>query len=278
MEKVGIIGYGNMGKAIAERIKGKYTVSAFDKDKNKISSLKNIIASDNVIDLVEKSKVVILAVKPQDFENVLSEIKAYAVNKLIISIAAGISTRYIERILGRVRVIRTMMNLPVIKGEGMICISKGKYGKEVDLKFVKKLFSSLGKIMVLNENKIDKFTASVGSGPGYFYRLIALEGIDPKNIEEITSFGKNKFIPTFITSAENIGFNEKQAKVFASTTTAGSIALLKDSSLSPRELERKVRSKKGTTEAGLKKLKGLNYLKDAFKAALRRAKKLSKKE
>ena len=125
MEKVGIIGYGNMGQAIAERIKEKYAVCVFDKDKNKISALENIVAVSDLVHLVQQSEIIILAVKPQDFKSVLDEIKSSVGEKLIITIAAGISTEYIKSLLGQsVRVVRIMPNLPSQIGRGVSVISK----------------------------------------------------------------------------------------------------------------------------------------------------------
>ena len=98
---IGIIGFGNMGSAIGEQLKLKYQLLTFDKDRNKTKNLEDIKIQDNAIDLVNRSKVIILAVKPQDFDTVLGEIKNYCNDKLIISIAAGITTANIENKLVR---------------------------------------------------------------------------------------------------------------------------------------------------------------------------------
>lgn len=277
---IGIIGFGNMGSAIAERIESKYKVYVFDIDKNKISGIKKITITKGISDLVCASEVIILAVKPQDFDVVLSKLKLAVSNQLIISIAAGMSTSRIEKMLGAIRVVRVMPNLPARIGEGMICMSKGKYATKSDLIFSQSLFKNLGKTITLSENKMDAVTAVSGSGPGYFCRLIQLEKINPNDISEINNFAKKKFIPAFIDAATSapVGFSDKEAEMFAINTSAGTVAIMQALNLKPKELEKMVTSKKGTTEAGLKKLRGINYLKQAFLAALKRAKELSRGE
>jgi pyrroline-5-carboxylate reductase len=133
-KKVGIIGFGNMGSAIAERIKSEYKVFVFDKDKERTTNLSGISVAENITDLLHKVDTVILAVKPQDIEALLKEIKDKVNNQLVISIAAGITTKYIEKILGMVRVIRVMPNIGVIVGKSIYYICKGEFAKEKDLK------------------------------------------------------------------------------------------------------------------------------------------------
>ena len=80
-----------MGRAIAERISSKYAVCVFEKDPVKTKGLTGIMAAADMAQLLKQSQVIILAIKPQDFDPVLSEIKGNLQNKLVISIAAGIT-------------------------------------------------------------------------------------------------------------------------------------------------------------------------------------------
>ena len=273
MRTVGIMGYGNMGQAIAERIKTKYQVYIFEKDEKKNLNLSGINFTSNIEDLLRKAANIILAVKPQDFEIVLNNIKNLVKGKLIISIAAGISTSYIEKQLGRVRVIRVMPNLAVKVGKGMICLCKGRYSFVGDLGFVREIFSYLGKTMTLEEDLMDEVTVISGSGPGYFYDLIK-----NKKPAEWEDYSKNIFIPQLSSVAKEIGFTEQEAEILVKETVEGSIALLKETGLSPEILCSQVCSKGGTTEAGLAVLRITNSLEEAVKAALKRAKDLAKKE
>jgi pyrroline-5-carboxylate reductase len=270
---IGIIGFGNMGSAIAQRLKSKNTVYVFDKEKNKTGNLSGLIVAKSPRDLVNNADTVILAVKPQDFETVLNEIKDCVKDKLIISIAAGITTGYIEKYLGSVRVIRTMPNLPAKLGEGMTCLYTGKYARKEDASFAEELFRYMGKTLILDsEDMINAATAVSGSGPGFLCELV--EG---KSLGEIEIFVANTFIPALEASARNQGFTARQAKILAMTTGHGTVIYLEEEHLSPEEVKKQVTSKKGTTEAGLMKLKhNIANLTAAVKAALQRARELSK--
>ena len=89
---IGVIGYGNMGSAIGQRLKSGYQIWVFDQDQGKTQNLSDIKIADSLTDLVNRVNAVILAVKPQDFDTVLGTIKNYSNDKLIISIAAGIKS------------------------------------------------------------------------------------------------------------------------------------------------------------------------------------------
>jgi len=272
MEKqVGIIGCGNMGQAIAERIKADYQVVVFDKDTTKTENLKGIEALNSIADLVKKVDAIILAVKPQDFEVVLEEIKGLTKDRLIISIAAGISSGYIEKKLVSARAIRVMPNLAARIGRGMICLCKGRSATEEDLNFSKRLFNNLGKTMVLPEDMMDAATAISGSGPGFLFAWA-----QDKSIEEIKKYAIYTFGPALAKCARNAGFNPEQADILAEATAAGSVAFLEATKINPGEAKKQVASKAGTTEAGLKVLQAGGTLEEAVNAALNRAKELSR--
>jgi pyrroline-5-carboxylate reductase len=167
-KKIGIIGFGNMGSAIAQRIKAKYKVFIFDKDKEKTKNLKDIKVTDTLVSLVEQSDVVILAVKPQDYDVVLHELKGIVKNKLIISIAAGIPTELIEKVLGNIRVIRAMPNLPARVGNGITYLCKGHFTRARDLRFAQLLFKNMGTTFIALEDIMSEVTAASGSGPGFW--------------------------------------------------------------------------------------------------------------
>ena len=280
MNKIGIIGFGNMGSCLAERIKSKdLKVWAFDKDKAKITKPAGVgVARDN-IDLVKHVEVVILAVKPQDFDKVLDEIKKKIKVKLVISIAAGIPTTYVEKKLEDtegIRVIRAMPNMPARIGEGITCLSKGEFASDQDLDFARRIFNKLGETLILGEERMDAATAISGSGPGYCYDLMESQGVDASNEYELERF-RDGFILLLAGAAVNIGFSPTYAMILAKSTAIGSIDLLKQSKLSPAELKRQIASKGGTTEAALEVLHRGESLDNAVKAALARAKELSMK-
>jgi len=259
-----------MGSAICQRLKNSYSLFVFDKDSAKTKNLSGVNVAENILDLLNKSEAVILAVKPQDFDNLLNEIKTNIKGELVISIAAGVTTGYIEKILGRVKVIRVMPNLPARIGKGMSCLCRGKFASDKDLNFAKELFDKLGQTLIINEDMMDAATAISGSGPGYFYNFI-----EKKDREEIKQ-SADKFVESLSASAKSIGFSNEQANILAKATVGGSLALLQETKLSPLELKKQITSKGGTTEAALEVLHNSGSLRDAVKAALKRAKELSK--
>lgn len=276
-KKIGIIGYGNMGSTIAERIKNKYRVSVFDKDKEKTKNLKRIMLPENIISLVEQSDVLILAVKPQDFDGVLSEIKSchHLADKLFISIAAGIDTSYIEKTLGNVKVVRVMPNMAIKISQGISCLSKGKFATKEDFDVTEELFEHMGKTLRIEEEKMPIATAVSGSGPGFYFDIIESILAGNKNPEEF----KREFIIALTKAAEVRGFKHEEAVFLASGTGNACQLLLAKTKLPPSELKKQITSKGGTTEAGLEKLQGsIEHLDEAVEAARKRAEELSKKE
>lgn len=270
-KRIGIIGFGNMGAAIAQRIKNNYRVSVFDKDKEKTKNLIGIKVTDSIAELVKCSDVLILAVKPQDLNEVLNELKGNITDRLIISIAAGKSTKFIEEKLGAVKVVRAMPNLPARIGRGVSCLCKGGFATDRDLFSARGLFKSLGKAFILNNDEmIDIATANYGSYPGYLYYLN-----EDKSVKDIKN-NRVLYTKELMVSSKQTGLPDLVAISASLATVDGSIAFLEKTHLSPREAKNQVASRGGTTEAGIEVLSKGGSLTDAVKAALRRAQELSK--
>ncbi len=270
-KKIGIIGFGNMGSAIAERIKSRYDVFVFEKEAEKTKSLSGIKIVSSIPELLKQAQVIILAIKPQDFESAMAEIKDGAQDKLIVSIAAGITTGYMERLLGQVRVIRVMPNLAARVGKSTTSICKGAFATDKDISFTFKLFKYLGSVFILSEDMMDAATAIAGSGPGFL-----CDRVKDMSKSERKKYSQEHFIPEFSLAAENVGFNKKQAWLFATSTTSGTLATVEALGITPEELKVKVTSKGGTTEAGLEVLHTTGLLTEAAKAAVKRSKELSR--
>jgi len=271
MEKIGIIGYGNMGQAIGQRIKDQYAVCVFDQDKNKTAALKNITVAVSSTDLVKKSEVIVLAIKPQDFDSLLNEIKSFIQGKLIISIAAGITTQYLRNRLGeKLRVIRAMPNMPAQIGEGISVLFKDKNATQQDKDLANHLLSCLGSaLFVSDEEMINAATAVSGSGPAFFCYYIKEKA--NSNLKQ------NEFIRELMDAAVSIGFNQQQAKMLVEETVNGTIAILEKKNLTSEELIKMVASKGGTTQAGLEVLQSGGSLKEAINSAWKRAGELGKR-
>ncbi len=258
--KVTIVGGGNMGEAILSGICQKYLVAICEQDKKRASFLRkryNVFTAD-LEKTVEDCSFVILAVKPQVMENVLKELKEILTPKhLVISIAAGVTTKYLEKWLGKdIRVVRTMPNLPVKVGAGMTAVCKGKNVTAKNLKDVKDIFDCIGQTIVVEEKLIDAVTAVSGSGPAYVFT----------------------FVENFTKAAKNLGLKESLAKELVTQTLKGSLLMLEDSKDDASILRSRVTSKGGTTAAALKifqKNKTDQAFKNALSAAKRRSKELS---
>ncbi len=180
-KKIGFIGCGKMASAI---INGIISSGFVQKNNIKGSEINPEIAENaqkrlgiNVITdnkaLVIDSDIIFLVTKPNQVSEILEEIKPELIqDKLLVSIAAGVSTTKIENIIGKQRVVRVMPNTPALVLEGMSGVCKGKYASEEDLDFVVKLLSNIGKAIKVTEEQMDIVTAISGSGPAFFYQVI----------------------------------------------------------------------------------------------------------
>ena len=260
-----------MGSAIVDKAREKYDFLVFDKDPARLPA-----AGDGVTpcagtgECLAQSQAVILAVKPQDFEQVLSVIKYSVSDKLVVSIAAGIRTSSIEKIVGKARVVRVMPNLAVKVGMGMSCVSKGAYANQQDVNFVTSLFNLMGKTLVIDEKMMDAATAVSGSGPGFL-----LDQMIGKNAHQAQIDAKHGFQDELKEAAARIGFTPQQALVLAAATTDGTIKLVNETGEQPQALRDKVTSKGGTTAAGLEVLHRGGSLEEAVEAAKKKAEELS---
>lgn len=265
--KIGIIGCGNMGEAIFSRLAGvlekstSLMVSEYDAKRREFlqDKYKIIVEIDNS-KLVKWADVIILAVKPKDFENVLKDAVCCGASsdKLIISIAAGITTKYIESMVGKdVPVVRVMPNMPAVIGEAVSAISAGTAADSSDMKLAEEIFSLIGDVVRVEEKLIDAVTAVSGSGPAYFFYLI----------EALTE------------AAINAGLDSATAQRLVFKTALGSAKLIYALKEDPAELRRRVTSKGGTTEAAIKVFEAKDFRKivnGAVKKACKRSKELSK--
>ncbi len=274
-KRLGVVGFGNMGSSIAQGLRSFFEVCVFDKDKQKLSGNQGVKTENLLEDLINNSHAVILAVKPQDFDMLLNEIKPFVKDKLILSIAAGITTGYIEKILKEVRVVRAMPNIAVKISAAETSLAKGKFAKEEDLNFAKELFGILGKVWVLKEEMIDAATAISGSGPAYVYYDMEINKLDALRLPVER---KNEYIQRLKQAASDVGFDPKMAFDLAICTVASSIQLLVQTGSTALELRKMITSAGGTTEAAIKVLSINGSWSEAALAARKRAQELSKQE
>ncbi len=170
-------------------------VSDIDKEKSQALSKKyQVNVAENNREVVRKGDIIILAVKPQVIDEVLKEIAPslsigsdksdpYSTKsdksdphtkKLLISIAAGITTKHIESLVGNIPVIRIMPNILVKVREGISALCGGKYASSRDKEISRKIFAAVGKVVEVREELMDVVTALSGSGPAYIFLIIEI--------------------------------------------------------------------------------------------------------
>jgi pyrroline-5-carboxylate reductase len=122
----------------------------------------------------QRADTLVITVKPQDMGALLTEIApVVSGDKLVISVAAGITTPFIEaRLAGEVPVVRVMSNTPVLVDEAMSVISPGSHAHEAHLRRAEELLRPVGKVLRIPESQQDAATALSGSGPAYVYFLV----------------------------------------------------------------------------------------------------------
>ncbi len=219
----------------------------------------NVLAVEDNIDVARKSRVLLLSVKPQQMALALARLgEVTDPRTLIISIAAGISSAFIEKHLasGKTwRVIRTMPNTPMLVGEGMVGLAAGQHATADDLAAARKIFESAAVVIEVAEDKIDAVTAMSGSGPAYFFYLVE----------------------QMIRAGTELGLTPEHSRLLASRTASGAAKMLATSTDTPEELRRKVTSPGGTTHAAISHMESQHVGESiiaAIKAAERRGKEL----
>lgn len=185
---------------------------------------------DNVA-AVTGADVLVIAVKPQDFDALAAEVGPHlGAETVVVSVAAGVNTARIEASLGRpVPVVRVMPNTPATIGRGVAVLSSGSHAGQAELGLVAELLANTGTVETVPEELQDTVTAVSGSGPAYVFYLI--EAMAKAGVEG--------------------GLDEQVALRLATQTVAGAAAMAAGSELPPEELRRQVTSPGGTTAAAI---------------------------
>lgn len=239
-KKIAIIGGGNLGTAIAEGLlKSKFCKPAdLTITKRNVSTLKTLqdkgvnVTADN-ISAVRNSELIILAIKPFQVKDVLTGLKSALTSKHIIaSVLTGILIKDIEEIVKKkLPVCRAMPNTAIAIQESMTCLSFSN-ASEVQINFVKDLFSTVGKVVVIDEKLMDAATVLGACGTAYAMRYIRAN----------------------IQGGIEIGFDAKTANLIAAQTVKGAAELLLQKGTHPEQEIDKVTTPKGCTIAGLNEM------------------------
>lgn len=261
MKKLAFLGAGNMAFAIIGGLRNA-DVTVYDKMTSQYSKFDpSVKRAESAVDAVVSADYIFLAVKPQNFPELLGELKESGLSfggKTFVSIAAGISCESICRNLGsNVPVIRTMPNTPLMIGKGVTALSRNELVNDADFDEIVSTFALLGKTMILPEDKMNAVIAATSSAPAYVYH----------------------FIDAICKEAKNEGIDTPELLTAVCAMVSGSAEMLMSTDKSPEELIKMVTSPKGTTERAMNVLYEESFsdtVARAMRACTERAEELSK--
>lgn len=266
-QRLGFIGVGNMGTAILRGLVFTGSISrrniiTYDVSASRLAEVADALGVRRAASLAEAaefSHALLLGVKPQSMEELLGQLKPFIdPSKLVISVAAAVSTSFIERALQpAARVVRVMPNTPALVQAGAAAVCRGSTATPDDEALVMEIFRTLGYIVSVPEEVMDVVTALSGSGPAYFF--LAVEALTEAAVQK--------------------GLERDVAAALASQTLYGAGKILVETGASPAELRRNVASRGGTTEAALGALEQKGFseaLTAGLNAAVQKAQELAK--
>ncbi|PTX60740.1 pyrroline-5-carboxylate reductase [Melghirimyces profundicolus] len=258
------LGAGSMAEAILSGLLSNTQTTA---DRIHVINLKNterirrleekyrVLSPRNKREAIHNADTVILAMKPNDMGSALQQWgSCFSSGQCVISVAAGISTRFIEeRIPARTAVIRAMPNTSSMVGASATALCRGQDADDSDLQEAIRIFSSIGTTVVVEEKDMDAVTGLSGSGPAYIYYLV--EALEQAGI--------------------SAGLTPPVARRLTLQTLMGAARMLAETGEEPAELRRKVTSPGGTTMAGLETL-AQHHFQESLILAVQRARQRSK--
>jgi len=259
---IAFIGGGNMAEALIRGIsqKGFRDIIVSEPKEERRAYLRDrfsIRTTPDNKEAVKEAEIVVLAIKPQVMEDVLTEIGGLiSEEKTAVSIAAGITLGYLGSKIRTKKLVRAMPNIGALVQESMTVLSLCECFSDSDIRVVRDIFMSVGKVITLPEKYINAVTALSGSGPAF----IAL------------------FLESMIEAGAGLGLDRDTASELAIQTLIGTSRLLAEG-ITPSKLREMVTSPGGTTEAGLRVFRERSIgsiVGEALKEAEKRAKELAR--
>lgn len=263
--KIGFIGLGNMAKAVIggmleKRVAAPEELIGSAATAQTLQAVSERFGMETTPDncrVAKEAEILFLAVKPQLFPQVIAQVKDCVDEKtLVISIAAGKTTAYIEQQFGKaIRLVRCMPNTPALVGEGCTGVCYNEQATESDKKLAQTLLSSFGRAVEVPERLMDTVGAVAGSAPAYVCM----------------------FVEAMADAAVLGGMPRAQAYEFAAQTVLGTAKLILETGKHPAELKDMVCSPAGTTIEGVRVLerKGMRgAVVEALTACVEKSKKL----
>lgn len=239
--EIGVIGAGNAAEGIIHGVLRNSVllddrIIASDPDERLRQAFHErfkVAVTDDNRHLVRESYILLLAVKPQIYRQVVAEFADLVrEDQVIVSIMAGVSTRSLEELFPHVkaRVVRAMPNLASHVGAGMAGVHPGRYASEADLLRAQRIFEAGGKSVYVDDDSLmDAVTAISGTGPAYYYF----------------------FTEAIVEAAKRIGLSPHYANLLAKQTCLGAARMMLESGEPPDVLREKVTSPAGTTASAM---------------------------
>jgi pyrroline-5-carboxylate reductase len=237
-KNISVIGAGFMGSAIIRglvdrgAVEGSKIVATdlFDTALTNLRDVPGVITTTDITSAVSGADIILLAVKPQVIAQVASLIAHDVTGKLIISIAAGVTTSTLETAIGAgARVVRVMPNIAATVGASASALTKGTNATDEDMETAVAIFRAIGTASVVEEKLMDAVTGLSGSGPAFVY--LFLEGM--------------------IDAGVACGLPRDISRTLALQTISGAMKLAIESGEHPGALIDRITSPGGTTIAGL---------------------------
>jgi pyrroline-5-carboxylate reductase len=253
---IAVIGAGKMGEALVSGLLKAGTspddlliTERYEERANELSARYGVKSVSNA-EAARQADTIVLAVKPQDMDVLLAELAPLVTpDRLIVTIAAGITTSAIERkLVDGVPVVRVMPNTPALVGEAMSAVAAGAHASSEHLERAEELFRPVGKVVRVPESQLDAVTALSGSGPAYVFYLV----------EAMTDAGIL------------LGLPRAMAHELIVQTVFGAAVMLRETGEHPVALREAVTSPAGTTIAAIRELEN-HGVRAAFLAALEAA-------
>lgn len=256
MGNIAILGAGVMGSTLCAALvragSDPQTLVVSDRDVARASELADrdgvrAAAADRA---VADSDVVLLAVKPQDMEALLAQVRDHlAPGTVLISIAAGITTASIERRIGQeLPVVRAMPNTPALVDQGMTALSPGLHCAPEHLARAEEVMGLCGRTLVLDEGHLDAVTAISGSGPSYIFYVVE----------------------AMIEAGVLLGLPRSTSTELVVQTLYGAATMIRETGTHPTVLREQVSSPGGTSVAALRELEH-HKVRAAFLSAMEAA-------
>lgn len=272
---IAILGAGSMGGAVLAglrapevRVSGPIAVTTNSaKSAEKFAGASDVVvyAKESDADAnrkaVRDARIVILAVKPWAVHDLLSEIAGDLMpGAVVASACAGITTTSMDAVLpDGVATARSMPNTPANIGRGVTGVAGGATASEEDIDLVRRVFETVGEVLVTTEDRINAVGAMAGSGPAYVFY----------------------FAEQFIAATERLGFSAEEAQLLVQSTISGAAELMMQGNETPAELRQNVTSPQGTTEQSVSVLQRADWgslFDDVLEANMRRARQLAGEE